>query len=47
LEGTLKLNIDGSFLKDFGCLGADGVVRNHDRNWIAGFFTMKLEVMRY
>ena len=36
-EGTLKLNIDGSFLEDFGCLGAGGVVRNHDGEWIAGF----------
>ena len=37
-EGTLKLNIDGSFLEDFGCLGAGGVVRNHDEDWIADFF---------
>ena len=37
LEGTLKLNIDGSFLEGFGCLGADGIVRNHDGDWIAGF----------
>ena len=22
---------------DFGCLGAGGVVRNHDGDWIAGF----------
>jgi len=36
-KGTLKLNIDGSFLQDFGCLGAGGVVRNHDGDWIAGF----------
>jgi len=35
-EGTLKLNNDGSFLEDFGCLGAGGVVRNHDGDWIAG-----------
>ena len=28
-EGTLKLNIDGNFLEDLGCLGAGGVVRNH------------------
>jgi hypothetical protein len=28
-EGILKLNIDGSFLKDFCCLGAGGVVHNH------------------
>ena len=37
-EGTLiKLNIDGSFLEDLGCLGAGGVVRNHNGDWIAGF----------
>jgi len=36
-EGTLKLNIDGSFLEDISCLGAGGVVRNHDGDWIAGF----------
>nr|ABN09037.1 Polynucleotidyl transferase, Ribonuclease H fold [Medicago truncatula] len=36
-EGTLKLNSDGSFLEDFGCLGVGGVVRNHDGDWIAGF----------
>jgi len=29
-KGTLKLNVDGSFLEDFGCLGVGGVVRNHD-----------------
>ena len=37
LEGTLKLNINGSFLEDLCCLGAGGVVRNHDEDWIAGF----------
>ena len=37
LEGTLKLNIDGSFLEDLGCLGVGGVVRNHNGDWIAGF----------
>ena len=36
-EGTLKLNIDGSFLEYFGCLGAGGVVPNHDGDWIANF----------
>jgi hypothetical protein len=36
-EGTLKLNIDGSFLEDLGCLAVGGVVRNHDGDWIAGF----------
>jgi hypothetical protein len=36
-EGTLKLNIDGSFLEDFGCLDVGGVVCNHDRYWIVGF----------
>jgi hypothetical protein len=36
-EGTLKLNIDVSFLEYFGCLGAGGVVRNHDGDWIADF----------
>ena len=34
---TLKLNIDGSFIEDFGCLGAGVVVRNHDGDWIADF----------
>ncbi|KEH36868.1 hypothetical protein MTR_2g023410 [Medicago truncatula] len=34
---TFKLNIDDSFLEGFGCLGAGGVVRNHDGDWIAGF----------
>jgi len=33
-KGTLKLNIDGSFLEDFGCLGVGGVVRNHDGFWL-------------
>ena len=37
LECTLILNIDGSFLEHFGCLGVGGVTRNHDRDWIAGF----------
>jgi len=36
-EGTCKLNIDSSFLEDFGCLGVDDVVRNHDWDWIADF----------
>jgi len=36
-EGTLKLNIDGSFLEDFGCLGAGSDVRNHDGDLIAAF----------
>ena len=36
-EGTLKLNTDGSFLEDFGCLGVGGVVHNHNGDWIAGF----------
>ena len=37
LECTLILNIDGSFLEHFGCLGVGCVTRNHDRDWIAGF----------
>jgi hypothetical protein len=36
LKDTLKLNIIGSFLEEFGCLGV-GVVHNHDGDWIAGF----------
>jgi len=36
-KDTLKLNIDGSFLEEFGCLGVGGVVHNHDGDWIAGF----------
>jgi hypothetical protein len=47
LEGTLKPNIDGNFLEDFGCLGVGGVVRNHNGDWIASFLTMKLELMSY
>nr|ABN08647.1 hypothetical protein MtrDRAFT_AC157891g20v2 [Medicago truncatula] len=30
LKGTLKLNVDGSFLEGSGCLGGSGVVCNHD-----------------
>jgi len=30
VKGTLKLNIDGNFLEDSGCLGVGGVVRNRD-----------------
>jgi hypothetical protein len=37
LEGTLKLNVGGSFLEGSGCLGVGGVVCNHDKNWIADF----------
>lgn len=33
-EGTLKLNVNGSFLEGSGCFG---VVRNHDRDWIIDF----------
>ncbi|XP_039688729.1 uncharacterized protein [Medicago truncatula] len=33
-EGTLKINIDDSFLEDWI---AGGGVRNHDGDWIAGF----------
>ena len=36
-EGILKLNIDGSFLENFGSLGAGSVVRNHNGDWITGF----------
>jgi len=36
-EGTLKLNIDGSFLEDFGCLGVGVGVHNHDGDWITSF----------
>ena len=32
-----SFRFDGSFLEDFGCLGAGGVVRNHDGDWITGF----------
>lgn len=36
-EDTLKLNVDGSFLQGFGCLGVGGIVRNHDKDWISRF----------
>jgi len=36
-KGTLKLNIDGSFLEDLSCSSVGGVVRNHDGDWIASF----------
>jgi hypothetical protein len=36
-EGMFKLNVYGSFLKDSLCLGAGGVIRNHEGEWIAGF----------
>ena len=42
-KDTLKLNIDGSFLEEFGCLGVGGVVHNHDGDWIAGFSYYKAE----
>ena len=45
-EGTLKLNIDGSFLEDFGCLGAGDVVCNHDGDWIAGLGDALLAELR-
>ena len=32
-----RVHSNGSFLEGFGCLGAGGVVRNHDGDWIAGF----------
>ena len=32
-----KLNVDGSFLEDSLCLGAGGVIRNHEGEWVAGF----------
>jgi len=32
-----SFRFNGSFLEDFCCLGAGGVVRNHDGDWIAGF----------
>jgi len=37
LEGLIKLNIYGSFMKDISRLGAGGVYRGHDGNWIVGF----------
>jgi len=43
LKDTFKLNIDGSFLEEFGCLGVGGVVHNHDGDWIAGFSYYKAE----
>jgi hypothetical protein len=36
-EGLIKLNVDGSFLEDGFRLGAGGVLRGHEGNWIAGF----------
>jgi len=42
-KDTLKLNIDGNFLQDFGCLGAGGVVRNHDGDWITSFSDYEIE----
>jgi len=37
LKGTLKLNVDGSFLEGSGCLGGSGVVRNHDEDLTVDF----------
>lgn len=36
-EGLIKLNVDGSFLEDSFRLGAGGVLRGHDGNWIPRF----------
>ena len=36
-KGTFEVNIEGSFLEDFYCLGAGGVVLNHDEDWKTGF----------
>ncbi|BFG33690.1 hypothetical protein CerSpe_199640 [Prunus speciosa] len=35
--GYFKLNIDGSRNSDTGAIGAGGVIRNSDGEWIAGF----------
>lgn len=37
-ENQFKLNEDGSFLSSSKDIGFGGVVRNHDRQWISGFF---------
>jgi len=36
-EGLIKLNVEDSFLEDGFRLGASGVLRGHEGNWIAGF----------
>ncbi|CAL8088163.1 unnamed protein product [Prunus armeniaca] len=35
--GYFKLNVDGSRKPATGAIGADGVIRNSDGEWIAGF----------
>jgi len=41
--GKLKLNIDGSFLEDFECLGVDDVVCKHDGDYIFDFCHYEFE----
>jgi len=36
-KGLITLNVDGSFLEDSFRLGAGGVLRGYDGNWITGF----------
>ncbi|CAL9009909.1 unnamed protein product, partial [Prunus brigantina] len=36
-NGVLKLNVDGSFMRSTGSIGAGGVIRDHLGNWIGGF----------
>ncbi|CAL9017353.1 unnamed protein product [Prunus brigantina] len=35
--GVLKLNVDGSLMRNSGSIGAGGVIRDHLGNWIGGF----------
>lgn len=40
-EGSLKLNVDGSFMPAISSMGTGGVLRNHQGNWVAGFSTFE------
>ncbi|PNX91147.1 proteasome subunit alpha type, partial [Trifolium pratense] len=42
-EGTLKLNVDGSFLEDSFCLGVDGVIRSNEGDCVADFSHHKVD----
>ncbi|WMV59346.1 hypothetical protein MTR67_052731 [Solanum verrucosum] len=43
-EGTIKLNVDGSFKQNTTNGGTGGILRDHLGNWIAGFSCKVKEV---
>lgn len=36
--GVYKLNIDGNFILNSNNIGSRGVIRDHDKKWIFGFY---------